>query len=105
MNSQSNEVENIPRPLLRPEVVARMLDVNEGTLAVWRTTRRYPLPWVKVGRVIRYKMEDVQNFIRLRTNEGDDISKAGYRTPEDRAKRPGPTPASRPRPRRARAVR
>ena len=102
MNSQSNEVENVPRPLLRPEVVARLLDVTEGTLAVWRTTRRYPLRWVKVGRVIRYRMEDVQSFIALRTNEGDDISKAGYRTPEDRAKRPGPASRPRPRPRRAR---
>lgn len=109
MNSVISEVENpatlrIARiALLHPEKVASLLGVTEGTLAVWRTTRRYPLRWIKVGRVIRYRLEDVERFIALRTHEGDDITKATYLPPEDAAKRKRSAPTDRPRSRRARA--
>ena len=53
--------------LLTPQQVSNILGISVGTLAVWRTTKRYNLPYVKAGRLIRYRMEDVQAFIESRT--------------------------------------
>ena len=52
--------------LLTKEDVSRILGVTVGTLAVWRTTKRYNLPYVKSGRLIRYREQDVQAFITSR---------------------------------------
>lgn len=53
--------------LLTPAETSAILGVSVGTLQIWRTTRRYPLPYVKSGRLVRYKQEDVQAFIESRT--------------------------------------
>lgn len=53
--------------LLKPEITANILGVDVKTLAVWRCTKRYPLPWVRVGRNVMYRPEDVQAFIESRT--------------------------------------
>ena len=50
-------------PLLSPSTVSTMLSVKVGTLAVWRCTARYPLPFVKIGRRVMYKASDVDAFI------------------------------------------
>jgi len=55
------------RHLLKPEITAEILGVDVKTLAVWRCTKRYPLPWVRIGRNVMYKPEDVQAFIESRT--------------------------------------
>lgn len=52
---------------LSPADAAAFLGVSEQTLAVWRCTKRYPLPYVKVGRLVRYKTSDLQAFLELRT--------------------------------------
>ena len=52
--------------LLTKEEVSKILGISIGTLAVWRTTKRYNLPYVKTGRLIRYRKEDVQAFINSR---------------------------------------
>lgn len=49
--------------LLTPTQTARTLGVAIGTLAVWRCTARYPLPFVKIGRRVMYKASDVDAFI------------------------------------------
>ena len=50
--------------LLTAEEVAAMLGVKTSTLATWRCTRRYSLPWVKVGkRRVMYRPSDVDTFI------------------------------------------
>jgi len=56
--------------LLTKEQVSEILGVSVGTLAVWRTTKRYHLPYVKSGRLIRYREEDVQAFINSRVQGG-----------------------------------
>lgn len=53
--------------LLTPEDVARYLAVSVGTLNVWRATHRYPLPFVRVGRRVRYRREAVEQFLAERT--------------------------------------
>lgn len=52
---------------LSPAQVAETLGVTIGTLAVWRCTKRYQLPFVKIGRKIFYRNEDVNAFIDSRT--------------------------------------
>jgi hypothetical protein len=49
--------------LLTPEQTAAMLMVRTDTLAVWRSTKRYDLPYVKVGRLVRYKLTDIEAFL------------------------------------------
>lgn len=46
---------------------AQILDLKPGTLQVWRSTKRYPLPYVKVGRLVRYRQNDIDEFLRGRT--------------------------------------
>jgi excisionase family DNA binding protein len=54
-------------PLLDETTTAEVLGVTKGTLQVWRSTKRYPLPYVKVGRNVRYRLSDVEAFIQRRT--------------------------------------
>jgi len=49
--------------LLTPKEVARALQIEEQTLAVWRCQHRYNLPWLKIGSKIRYRIEDVQAYL------------------------------------------
>lgn len=60
----------MPEQLLTKEEVSSILGVSVGTLAVWRATKRYNLPYVKSGRLVRYRAEDVQAFIASRL-QGD----------------------------------
>ncbi len=66
--SKFNEafVDNKLDKLLTPEEVANILGVSANTLNVWRCTKRYNLPYIKLGRSIRYRYEDVQHFIKER---------------------------------------
>ncbi|MES9818808.1 MAG: helix-turn-helix domain-containing protein [Candidatus Thiodiazotropha sp.] len=53
--------------LLTPEDVAKILSVTTHTLAVWRCEGRYSLPYIKTGRLVRYRADDVLAFIEART--------------------------------------
>ena len=52
---------------------AAALSVKPGTLAVWRTTGRYALPYLKIGRLVRYKAGDLADWLagRARTHSGE----------------------------------
>jgi excisionase family DNA binding protein len=52
--------------LLNSHQVADYLGVVRGTLGVWRCTKRYDLPYVKIGRLVKYKLEDLNKFIEDR---------------------------------------
>ncbi len=54
--------------LLTPDQAAEILGITHHTLAVWRSTGRYSLPYVKAGRLVRYRETDVQRFIEKRTH-------------------------------------
>jgi excisionase family DNA binding protein len=56
--------------LLTAEQAAQILDVSAGTLSVWRATKRYALRYVKVGSKVRYRRDDLERFISLRTQSG-----------------------------------
>jgi excisionase family DNA binding protein len=58
------------RKLLTPKQTAELLGVAVDTLTLWRCTRRVVLPFVKVGRLVRYDPEAVARFIEERTATG-----------------------------------
>lgn len=53
--------------LLNGKQAAEILGTTEGTLRVWRCTKRYPIPYVRIGRAIRYRRSDLEAFISDRT--------------------------------------
>lgn len=52
-----------PTQLLTRKLAAEFLGVQENTLAVWATNKRYNLPFYKVGRLVKYKISDLEKFI------------------------------------------
>lgn len=55
--------------LMTPQEVAERLGVSTTTLSTWRSTKRYPLAYVKVGRLVRYRIGDVEAFEIARLQE------------------------------------
>jgi hypothetical protein len=39
------------------------VSVSEQTLAIWKCTGRYNLPTVKIGRLVKYRQADLDQFI------------------------------------------
>lgn len=48
---------------------ALALGIKASTLSVWRSTGRYNLPYLKVGRLVRYRLSDLAEFLARRTSE------------------------------------
>ena len=64
MNTQS---------LLTADEVAEFLKVSPRTLASWRAHNPDDLPFIRLGnRTIRYRLEDVEEFIESDEFEDDD---------------------------------
>ena len=49
--------------LLSREEAADFLGVSKGTLEIWACTKRYNLPFTKIGRLAKYRMSDLEDFI------------------------------------------
>ena len=45
-----------------PEMTGKFLSTSPKTLAIWRCTGRYNLPYFKAGRMIRYRMTGLIEF-------------------------------------------
>ncbi len=62
-----------PDQLLTRKKAAEFLGCKENTLAVWATNKRYNLPFYKIGRSVKYKISDLENFIdQNQQNKCDD---------------------------------
>lgn len=80
---------NAPHPLkeldtdalLTPEQVSTQLRITPETLQTWRSCGRYDLPYVKVGRLIRYRSVDLHRFISDRTRSHTGSPYVGARVP------------------------
>jgi excisionase family DNA binding protein len=57
------------RELLSEKEAAQLLTCSPGTLSVWRSTGRYNLPFLKVGRMVRYRRADLLAWLKNRTRE------------------------------------
>lgn len=49
------------KKLLSRQETAELLGVSSGTLAVWLCCKRYDLPYIKVGRLVKY----ILNFMKM----------------------------------------
>ncbi len=65
LNNQSTD------PLLTPSEAAAYIGVTENTLSVWRCVGRYNIPFVKVGRLVKYRKSALDAFLDRRTIGGE----------------------------------
>jgi excisionase family DNA binding protein len=69
--------ETTPAAITRPKnsdlvderEAAEILGTAPGTLSVWRSTGRYNLPFVKVGRKVRYSRQALNTWLESRTRK------------------------------------
>lgn len=54
--------------LIDTEAAAELLGLAEGTLSVWRSTGRYNLPFIKVGRRVRYSRKALEAWLAGRVH-------------------------------------
>lgn len=50
---------------------AEFLGVKPETLEVWRCTKRYSIPYIKIGRLVRYSKISLTRWMDSRTEGGD----------------------------------
>jgi len=53
--------------LLTTKEAADFLGIPVRTLENWRCNQRYDLPYIKIGRLIRYRMTDLENWVQVHT--------------------------------------
>ncbi|MCC6425033.1 MAG: helix-turn-helix domain-containing protein [Phycisphaerales bacterium] len=53
--------------MLNTREAAEMMGMRPQTLAAWRCEKRLQLPYVKVGRTVRYRLADIENFLDIGT--------------------------------------
>ncbi len=68
--------------LLSATEASQRLHITYGSLAVWRCKRRKALPFVKIGRKIFYREQDIESFILANLHPGD-----GPQAPQPRKRR------------------
>ncbi|MBW3599074.1 MAG: helix-turn-helix domain-containing protein [Planctomycetes bacterium] len=56
-----------PDKLLTAEEAAEMLGIAQQTLSVWRSSGRYKLAYIKVGRNVRYRKSEIERFLEQNT--------------------------------------
>ena len=62
---------NISNTLLNRKDAAEYLGVKRSTLEVWACEKRYKLKYIKVGRLVRYRKSDLDEFLESRTRGVD----------------------------------
>ncbi len=63
------EIIKAGRDLLNEQEAAEFLDITPGTLSVWRSTGRYSIPYLKVGRNVRYRRGDLLAWLDGRVRQ------------------------------------
>jgi excisionase family DNA binding protein len=53
-------------PLYDSLKAAEFLGVSKETLSIWRCTKRYNIPYFKVGRLVKYREADLLAFLEAR---------------------------------------
>ena len=69
----STAISSILKPddqLLTPENAAAYIGSQPSTMSIWRSTGRYAIPYVKVGRLVRYRKSALDAFLERRTQCG-----------------------------------
>lgn len=58
--------------LLSTDQVASILNLSDGTLRVWRSLGKKELPYIKLGRAVRYREKDILEYIKNNTHSNQD---------------------------------
>lgn len=58
---------SIQKELLSAKETAIYLGVTEGTLAVWRSNKTYPINYIKVGGKIMYRKSEIDTWLDEQT--------------------------------------
>jgi excisionase family DNA binding protein len=53
--------------LINTEKAAELLSIPAATLTKWRSTGQVKIPFVKIGRQIKYRTTDLKSFIESST--------------------------------------
>ncbi|MDP3424972.1 MAG: helix-turn-helix domain-containing protein [Burkholderiaceae bacterium] len=69
VESSRSLLEERSRSLVDDKGAGAILDVTPGTLGVWRSTGRYNLPFIKVGRNVRYRVADLEAWLEKRRRD------------------------------------
>jgi excisionase family DNA binding protein len=48
---------------LSTQEVAKYLNLSPNTLAEWRSTGKVKIPYLKIGKIVRYSLTDVNKFL------------------------------------------
>jgi len=70
IQSGGSQMNHLGGGLLTRKEAAAYLGIAEMTLSIWKSTGRYNLPVVKIGRLVKYKKSDLDAFIDRRTTGG-----------------------------------
>lgn len=71
-NQENNATSNKPK-LLTSKQAADYICVAPDTLAVWRCTGRYNIPYIKIGSKVRYREQSLDIFLEQRTQRRTEV--------------------------------
>jgi hypothetical protein len=52
-----------PKAVVDSEIAASFLNIKSQTLVNWRCTGRHHVPFVRIGRRIKYRVSDLLQFV------------------------------------------
>ena len=55
--------------LFTNDQAAKYIGVTPGTMEVWRSTKRHIIPYIKVGRLVKYRKQALDTYLTSRTVE------------------------------------
>jgi DNA-binding XRE family transcriptional regulator len=67
MSMSNKNIRHLTERLLSRSEAAEFLGVSSKTLANWYSEDRYALPTIKIGRLVKYRVTVLQDFIEDRT--------------------------------------
>ena len=53
--------------LLSSHQASIYIGVSPSTMEVWRCTKRYQIPFIKIGRLVRYRKSELDSFLDQQT--------------------------------------
>lgn len=64
---------NNPNRLLTEKEVEAEYGINHRTLQAWRVRRSDGIPWVSLGRAVRYRVKDIEAYLesKIRRSTSD----------------------------------
>lgn len=62
VDKTSEELASMLSPLNTPQKVSEVTGISHNTLAYWRFEGTH-LPFVKMGRMVRYRKQDIIDFV------------------------------------------